>query len=59
MIDLIQESWGVVERLYDRLGTKSARGLDLDAAVVLTQCAAALEKRLNDDLHARRKNRRR
>ena len=44
MIDLIRESWGVVERLYDRLGTKSARGLDLDAAVVLTQCTVALEK---------------
>jgi hypothetical protein len=41
--DVVQEGWDVVERLYDRLGTKSARGLDLDAAVVLTQCVEALE----------------
>ena len=48
MTDLIQEGWAVVERLYDRLGTKSARGLDLDAAVVLTQCVEALEKSLKE-----------
>ncbi len=44
MADLVQEGWAVVERLYDRLGTKSARGLDLDAAVVLTKCIEELEK---------------
>ena len=43
MDDLISEAWGVIERLYDRLGTQSARGLDVDAAVVLTECVESLE----------------
>ncbi len=43
MPDLAQEGWTVIERLYDRLGTRSARGLDLDAAVVLTRCVERLD----------------
>lgn len=44
MADLIEQAWGVIDRLYDRLGTKSARGLDLDAAVILTKAVEELER---------------
>lgn len=46
MTDLVQEGWAVVDRLYDRLRTQAARGLDVDAAVVLTQCVEALEQQM-------------
>jgi len=48
MADLIERTWDVIDRLYDRLGTKSARGLDVDAAVVLTECVESLEASLKE-----------
>jgi len=40
--ELITEGWVVAERLYDRLGTKSARSLDVDACAVLSECLERL-----------------
>ena len=45
MTDLIDEAWAVADRLYDRLGTQSARGLDIDACVVISTMAEELERR--------------
>lgn len=44
MSDLITEGWSVADRLYDRLGTKSARGLDIDACVIITKLVEKLEQ---------------
>lgn len=44
MADLASQAWAVIERLFDRLGTKSARGLDVDATVILTQQADEIER---------------
>lgn len=41
--DLISEAWAVVDRLYDRLGKSYARGLDRDAAVILTKLIERIE----------------
>ena len=42
--DIVDRLWAVADRLYDRLGTKSARGLDLDAAVVASKAAEEIER---------------
>ncbi len=41
--DLVAEIWACADRLYTRLGTKSARGLDVDACVLLTKAADEIE----------------
>ena len=42
--DLIAEAWAVIDRLFTRLGTQSSRRLDVDACVVLTKLAEALQE---------------
>ena len=44
MDDLVADIWACAERLYDRLGTKSARGLDVDACVLLSRAADEIER---------------
>ncbi len=41
---LVAEGQAVEERLYKRLGTKSARALDVDACVVIAKITDALER---------------
>ena len=45
MSELTNDAWAVADRLYTRLGTKSARALDVDACVVITRLTDALERR--------------
>ena len=43
MTELVTELWKVADRLYQRLGTQSARALDVDACDVICRAAEALE----------------
>ena len=52
MSELIDQAWAVADRLYTRLGTQSARGLDVDTCVVITEMAVELDRR--DDRPLRR-----